>query len=180
MRWRTVQQLQPLVRQAKDRCQSQCSGRCYATESCADTAARRSSTAPAQPAAAAARADSGRHATTSSSHLSGFTSSRPSSRAFAATAGSMPSRTLAGHPAATFLATGPARWGAALRPFAATAVSQPWPLGRQHTPYNDGGSARGFASQPIGRITPEGFTEKAWEVWQQHVDADVAIRPGSA
>lgn len=61
---------------------------------------------------------------------------------------------------------GPARRSASLRPLAASALGGGWhgdrrPAPRVSTPLQ---GRRGFASQPIGRITPEGFTEKAWEV----------------
>jgi hypothetical protein len=176
MRRSAAQQVQPLLQLATLRPQPQCTGNCSIAKSCKDAAASQSGTAAAACAAesAAARAHSGRHAATSGRRLAAATSIQSSSRAYAATAGTRSRSVPAAHESLAPPATGLARWGATLRPLAACAVSQPWPLGRQHTPYADGGSARSFASQPIGRITPEGFTEKAWEVHLPNVSASVS------
>lgn len=167
MRQQGVKQLQPLIRQATEACQTQCSGRCYAAQSYVDAVASRCSAAHAPSAAVAARAESGQHATTSGRHLASRRPLTSSSRAYSAAAGNAPRPTLSAHAPAAPCATGLAHWGTALRPLAQCGISRPWHFGRQPVPYSDGGSARGFASQPIGRITPEGFTEKAWEVWHQ-------------
>ena len=176
MRRRTAQHVQPLLRRATLQPQPLCTGNCSIATSCTDAAASQSGTAATARAAesAAARAHSGRHAATSGRRLAGATSIQPSSRCYAATAGTRSSPTLAAHTSMPS-ATGLARWGAALQPLAACAVSQPWHVGRQGVPYSDGsGSARGFASQPIGRITPEGFTDKAWEVRLLNVSASLS------
>ena len=181
MRRRTAQQVQPLLRLAIWQPQPLCTGNCSIITACKDAAASQRGTAAAACAAesAAARAHSGRHAATSGRRLAGATSIQ-SSRAYAATAGTRSSPTSAAYAFLGQPAAGLVRWGVALRPLAACAISQPWHIGRQHTPYSDGGSARGFASQPIGRITPEGFTEKAWEVCLLTVSASLSVSSDTA
>lgn len=162
MRRHAMQRLRPLLQTAAESCQSARTGRQYTTGSCLDAAAPSHSM---NPAAAAARTESGLHPSTSGRRLTGITGLPPSSRAFRTRAGAACSSAVHRGDAAATATTGPVRWGVALRPLAASALGQTWSSGDRYLlPHSSAGGARGFASQPIGRITPEGFTEKAWEV----------------
>lgn len=149
MRRQAVQRLKPLLKLAAQGCEASCTGRWYTRES--------PTAVPHAPAADSfARAVSDRHASTSGRCL-GILALQPSGRGFSSAA-----RGSWAYSSPTLVASAP--WGSGLRPLAASALAsgllrdaQPMVPTRMH-------GARGFASQPIGRITAEGFTEKAWEV----------------
>lgn len=149
MRRQAVQRLKPLLKLATQGCEASCTGRWYTNQS--------PTAAPHAPVADSfAGAVSGRHAGTSGRRL-GILALQPSGRRFSSAA-----RGSWAYKSPPLVASAP--WGSDLRPLAASALAsgllcdaQTMAPARMH-------GARGFASQPIGRITPEGFTEKAWEV----------------
>lgn len=151
MRRCAAQRLKPLLTPAASTCEASCGRRLYPTD-LYEPVSR------ASAASSFIRSESGRHAAASGRRLR-VTSPQPSSRSFGTAAGG-------GWTSSGLALAGPARWGGSLRPLAASALGSGWghDAWLAQTPPAQHNVACGFASHSIGRITPDGFTEKAWEV----------------